>query len=522
MKARWTVRLAGLVVLAIIPLTIFQPVLAAPSSGEVKTVAPMWGNGIPIPYLEITQGSDWMHLLYDYLVFQNVEGELAPELSLAHKWEMSPDGLTWTFYIRKGVKFHDGVELTAKDVKFSLELCGLPDSMSTNSSFIRRDVKSIEVKDSYTVVIHCKKPAIFLPDILSTGPGLDGMIVPKDYYEKVGRDQFAKRPIGTGPYKWHSQLAGSFIKLEATERHWLYGVPKYKYMTYLVIPEESTQLAMLRAGEADIARISAEAVKGAMGAGLNIVTKANAACVHFLTGAQWTSPVFSDIRFRKALNLAVDKEAIIKHIFEGMARRVVMYPGSDVSAIGGDQGLKPYPYDPKEAARLIKEGGWEGYEFTLVSYPRAGCPEFPRVVETLAGYWQKIGLRPKILMTEYGSWRKLWDEGKTQNQVFGFDGVLSPSLDTLLPKFQDRWYARNKRSTVNNAEVNERFDRINKSLDTAEVSKLLGEIWRWAYDQYAAIPICEIPYKIATTKRIPPWDPGRRRNDLNYLGLIKQ
>ena len=100
---------------------------------------------------------------------------------------------------------------------------------------------------------------------------------------------------------------------------------------------------------------------------------------------QWTSPAFSDVRFRKALNLAIDKEAIMKHLFAGMAKPIATYPGSSVTAIGCDPKLKPYPYDPQEARRLIKEGGWEGYEFTLVSYDRAGCPEFPRRRRGLSG-----------------------------------------------------------------------------------------------------------------------------------------
>ena len=128
----------------------------------------------------------------------------------------------------------------------------------SESAFLRRNVKSIEVKDPYTVVVHCKQPDIFLlSQLLSNLESPAGMIVPKDYYERVGKDEFAKRPIGSGPYKWHSQMLGSFIKLEATERHWRDGVPKYKYMTYLVIPEESTRLAMLKTGEADIMRVSA-------------------------------------------------------------------------------------------------------------------------------------------------------------------------------------------------------------------------------------------------------------------------
>ena len=495
---------------------------AAPPTGEVKSVASVFGNQIPIPYLEITQANDWMHLLYDYLVACEPDGDLSPDLSLASKWEMSRDGLIWTFYLRKGIKFHDGVELTAKDVKFSIEKTMLPESSSTNASFIRRDVKSIEVKDPYTLVITCKKPAIFLAHMLSNMEGLDGMVMPKDYFEKVGKDEFAKRPIGSGPYRFHSQMPGSFVKLEATDKHWRDGVPKYKYMTYLVIPEESTQIAMLKTGEADIARISREAVKDAQSAGLNIVTKENAAVVYLMPNMQWTSPVFSDIRFRKALNLAIDKEAIVKHIFAGLARTIGMYPGSNIKGVGGDPNLKPYPYDPQEAKRLVKEGGWEGYEFTLISYNRAGCPEFPKVVEAAAGYWQQIGLKPKIRITEFAVWRKTMNERKTQNTVHGADDATSPEAGSLVPKFMDRWYFKNPRSRVNIPELNEKFDRMEKSLDIREVSKLLVDVYQYAYDQYSKIPICEIPDKIATTKRIPKWDPGLRRNDRNYLDLIKQ
>ncbi len=522
MKAKRVGSLGGVGLLVIIVLTGYHFALAAPPTGEVKTVAPSFGNQNPIPYLEMSHSNDWMQLLYDHLVGCTPEGKFSPDWGLANKWEMSPDGLTWTFHLRKGVKFHDGVELTAKDVKFSIEQALLPGSLSAESPFLRAAVKSVEMKDPYTVVIHCKKPDIFLPRFLSNTEGTDGMVLPKAYYEKVGKDGFAKRPIGSGPYKWHSQMVGSFIKLEATDKHWRDGVPKYKYMTYLIIPEEVTRLAMLRTGEADIARISRDAVKEVLDAGLNVITKETSLVLIFHPNMQWTSPVFSDVRFRKALNLAIDKEAIIKQIFAGLAKPIATYPGSSISAVGGDPTLKPYPYDPQEARRLIKESGWEGHEFTLVSYPRPGCPEFQKVVEALAGYWGKIGLKPKILMTEYATWRVAWQERKTQNSIHGYEGSFSPDISLLLMQFFEKWYVKNGRSTVNIPELNERFERIERSLDITEISKLLAEIYRYAYDQYLMAPICEIPVKIAATKRIPKWNPGLRRMDNNYYDLIRQ
>ncbi len=522
MKRKWMSLLLGVVVLAMVLSAANEPVMADPPTGEVKTAAPMLGNEVPIPYLEITHANDWIQLLYDPLVGCTPDGKFSPSLGVSNKWELSPDGLTWTFHLRKGVKFHDGVELTAKDVKFSLEQVMLPDSSSADGVILNQLIKSIEMKDPYTVVVHCKQPALFLINFFSNMEGTTGMIIPKDYYEKTGKDQFAKRPIGSGPYRWHSQMTGSFIKLEATEKHWRDGVPKYKYMTYLLIPEESTRIAMLKTGQADITRISRGAVKDAQSSGLNIVTKENGGVVVFTPNMQWTSPAFSDIRFRKALNLSIDRDAIVKHLFGGLAKPLAAYPGSNAFAFGGDVNLKPYPYDLQEARRLIKEGGWEGLEFTLLSYPRTGCPEFQQVVEALAGYWQKIGLNPKIRVSEWAVWRKAWRERKTQNTIHGYDDTTNPDAGAMLTKFEEKWYFKNALSSANMPELNSRFEKIEKSTDLSEISKLMAEIYRIAYDNYLMVTVCEIPDKIATTKRIPSWNTGLRRSDRNYYDLIRQ
>jgi peptide/nickel transport system substrate-binding protein len=515
--------LAGGVVLTMILLTGNQLVVAAPPAGEVKTVASSIGNGTLLPAHELpNHANDWMQLLYDHLVGCNPAGKFTPELGLANKWETSPDGLTWIFYLRKGVKFHDGVELTAKDVKFSIEQVMSPDATVGEAPAFRKDVKSVDIRDPYTVVISLKQPDISLANLLSNIESVSGMVIPKDYYERVGREEFVKHPIGSGPYKFHSQSVGSFLKLEATDKHWRDGVPKYKYMTYTIIPEDSTRLAMLRAGEADIARISRDTVKEALGAGLNIVTKENASVLIFHANMQWTSPVFSDIRFRKALNLAVDKEAIIKQILGGMAKPIATYPGRNISGAGGDLTLKPYPYDPQEARRLIKEGGWEGHEFGLISYPRAGCPEYPLVVEAMAGYWEKVGLKPKIRNSDWSVWVATWRERKCQNTVHGYDSTTTPDVGAIMIKFQEKWdFSTSGRSTVNIPDLNEKFRRMEKSKDVNEISKILAEIYRYAYDNYLMVPMCELSEKIATRKWIPTWNAGIR-NDRNYYELIRQ
>ncbi len=496
--------------------------LAAPSAGEVKIMGPMMGNQIPIPRLELGHANDYMQMLYDPLVGTTPDGQLSTKDGIAWKWEMTPDGLTWTFYLRKGIKFHNDVELTASDVKFSLEQQMLRDAKTSYAGEMRRTIGSIEVKDPYTVVIRCKKPSIFLGDILSNKSSSTGLIIPKNYYEKVGQDPFIRHPVGSGPYKWRSQMVGTDIRLEAVDKHWLYGVPRYKYFTFLVIPEESTQIAMLKTGEGDIARISRANAKDVLNAGLNVILKENAYQIYFAANMQWTSPVFSDIRFRKALNLAIDKEGIMKHILAGMATPYAIYPGRNALTCGADPALKPYPYDPQEAKRLIKEAGYEGYEFDVPNMKRAGVPEMVNVVEAVAGFWQKIGLKPKIFMTDYPAYRERRNARKVQNIVHGFDSTSDAGCGDLMDRFANNYYSKEEWAIVQSKYLDERFDKIYRSLDIAEVARLAGEITRYAYDQYLLVPICEVPDVIATTKRVPKWNPGTRRLDRNYYDLIRE
>ncbi len=521
MKARWVGFFFEATLLTIFLLMGYQFGVAAPSE-ELTIVTPMIGYEIPLSWEEQTNSNDYMKLLYDPLIGTTPGEKASTGMGLAEKWEMSPDGLTWTFRVRKGAKFHDGVEVTAKDAKFTMERLMGPDSRAINKGLLRDVIKSLEVKDTYTLVVQCKKPYLFLPESLTDIAGPFGSIMPKDYYERVGRDKFVKNPVGSGPYKWHSQIPGSFIKLEATDRHWRDGAPRYKYVTFRIIPEESTQIAMLKTGEADIVRIGRESVKDVQDAGFQVVSKKNSAMVVFQFNGQWDAPGFSDIRLRKALNLAVDREAMIKHIFGGRARLTATYPGANISGVRGVPALKPYPYDPGEARRLIKEGGYEGFEFPVPSYVRAGCPELPRVVEAACGHWEKVGLKPKIYNIDVAKFLELRRNQKVKGHVQVTNTTTSPSLSSILMLFRDNLSSTMPMTLVKDPKADEMLERAERSLDPAEVEKIVVGLYGYIYDNYVWIPICDIDDEIATSKRVPKWEPGNRRNDRNFNDIIRQ
>jgi len=134
-------------------------------SGELRIALAFLGGQRFIPWLDVVSGGikQYMMLIFDYLVGCTDDGQLDPTGGIAQKWEQAPDKMSWTFWLRKGVTFHDGTEVTAADVKFSLESLFTPQTTAGLLGPVRTAFKSLEIADSYTVVIHLKQPAIFLP-----------------------------------------------------------------------------------------------------------------------------------------------------------------------------------------------------------------------------------------------------------------------------------------------------------------------------------------------------------------------
>ena len=209
--------------------------------------------------------------MYDSLIgFDLEKGGVGP--GVAERWELSPDGLAWTFYLRPGQTFHNGDKLTAEDVKFSLERQMGPGSLASAAASMRRTIKSIEVVDDLTVRLHTTSPQIGLPAGLSRAVAPEGAIMPKAYIERVGEEEFRKKPIGSGPWKFVRNVPGDRIEFTAvTTPHWR-GQPHFKDLVLLLVPEESTRVAMVRTGEAAIASIGPETMVGASRAGLEVLS----------------------------------------------------------------------------------------------------------------------------------------------------------------------------------------------------------------------------------------------------------
>jgi peptide/nickel transport system substrate-binding protein len=279
---------------------------------------------------------------------------------------------------------------------------------------------------------------------------------------------------------------------------------------------------MLKTGEADVISVSRERSPELKEAGFHIFTKSRWSILGMYFHEQWRPEVpISKLKVRQALNLAINRKELAQYVFAGMAAPAVAYPIPS-RAPGADQALEPYPYDPEKAKQLLKEAGYpNGFEITMYSYPRADVPEMPRFIEAVAGYFEEIGVKAKIIPTEYASYRK---------KRLGFDlpgqmGALAApnrplagfvSLMRILVQSNGRF------TSMKDPEMDRMIEQMEGTLDEAEAQQHLTEIYRYLYQHYNHLSVVDLDLPYATSKEITKWDLGGAVWDQNFLYLVRQ
>jgi peptide/nickel transport system substrate-binding protein len=352
------------------------------------SLAPTWFEPAETPPL-ITPFMLY-YALHDALVKPMPGNPLGP--SLAESWTASSDGLVYEFVLRRGVKFHNGDPFTPDDVKFSFERY-----RGVAAKTFKTRVAAVDVVDPHRVRFRLKQP---WPDFmtfygtLATGAG---WIVPRKYVERVGDDGFKKAPVGAGPYRFVSFTPGVEVVLEANEQYWR-KVPSVKRLVFKSVPEESTRLAMLKRGEADVAYsirgVLAEELKRTSGLTLRPTYMPWTQWMSF-TVEQWDakSP-WRDRRVRLAANLAIDRQAINAAEFLGLSR----ITGSIIPHQFDFHWAAPaYAFDPAKARQLLAEAGYpNGVDGGTVTSDMV----YTSLAEAVANYLGAVGIRLKVTPME--------------------------------------------------------------------------------------------------------------------------
>jgi peptide/nickel transport system substrate-binding protein len=507
------IALVSLLCAALLTLAWWSPAPAQPRS-ELTVALSSFSTEVLDPVLGGHIVKYYLSLIFDYLVGSTPDGQPSPQGGLATRWEHSPDYKRWTFHLRRGVRFHNGDEATSEDVKFSLQRALGKRSTTGYAGPLRALIQDIETPAPDRVVIVTKAPTLIIPTYLSRSLSTEGMVLPKKYIEAVGDDAFARKPVGSGPYRFVEQVTGSHIKLAAVDTHFRTGAPRFKQVTFKLVPEETTRIALLRRGEVDIADVSRERVKELEREGFPIMHRRDEAILHMwwvLTPDGWAAPM-KDRRVREALNLAIDRNEIAQAIFAGGATPAAVPFG--LSWSWPDIGFKPtpdmaYPHDPARARKLLAEAGvGGGFPMDVYAFQLPGLPEGRAFAEAVAGYWDKIGVKTKLIPVDYPAFRKLWVDRKAPGSV-GYYNIANRDWIGTYALLEKQAHGKSRPTdTVNDAEIDAMIAQVMSQTDRDRIGALMRNIFARLRSEHYGVPVVYLHSPYATSKTLGKWNPG--------------
>jgi len=422
---------------------------------------------------------------------------------LAESWEFGEDGSTITFELRRDVAWADGAPCTARDVRFTWLL-----QTDTTIAWSGRDLKDrisdVEVIDDYTVRFHFTRR---YPNQLMDAN--DGVIVPEHLLKGVPRDRFdthpfGRRPVGNGPFELKEWASHQYIELVPNPNYYEKGKPRLRRVVFRIVPDELSQLTQLKAGEIDcMESIPSDAVAELEKNYKDIrMYKYPSRRVTYIAWNE-KDPLFADREVRRALTMAIDRKAIIETLMNGMAVECTSPMSPLIWAY--DASIEPLPFDPEEAARILRDRGWSDTDADGV-LDKEGKPfEFEMItnhtsllrvdIMTMAqAYLKEIGVKVDVRPLE---WNHFIDKVK----VSDFSScVLGWGLGTKADLSQ-LWHSSSSaaggynRVYYHNAEVDSLIDLARNTLDTEKARQLWCRCQRIIYDDQPFTFIA-IPYEI--------------------------
>ncbi|MDE0121166.1 MAG: ABC transporter substrate-binding protein [bacterium] len=472
--------------------------------------------------------------MYEYLLCRDYQtGDVVQGSGqLAETWSHNADFTQFTFVLRKGVQFHDGWgELTSADVKFSFELSVLEDSRNPNRpDFI--GISSIDTPDEYTVILNLENPNPNMPNFLNEViPAMP--IVSKTYVETVGRDEASFRPIGTGPFEFHSHELDISVAFETVDNHWRV-TPGIEIIEVRVVNEQATMAAMMDAGEAqmapttfdDIPRLEADP-------NLKVVSLSGVRFPSVYLPGQYLEPKYdpektppwatdddeSNIKVRQALSLAIDRQEIIDFLFGGRGST----EGACVQSFwpttaGYNPDCEVDAYDPDAAKALLAEAGYPDPSQLVIPVDFAEHPQLTytgAVMQAVAQQWQaSLGVQIEATQTDFRTYQALsGNEGAYAAFVYS-----APFFDT--PCVLLGYYTRTGDFFSYTGESEELNDLINTCVQQIfpdDLAEAEGAVFDYIYDRMLGIPIGYVDSVLAFADNLDwiglpaPWNPYMTR-----------
>ncbi len=345
---------------------------------------------------------NYFYNLYDSLTRWDAALQLQP--GLATSWRAVND-TTWEFTLRPGVKFHDGSPLTAEDVRATIERNLVPGKTVVTAGFTT--IESVQAATPKLVRVVTRKPDPLLPVRLAQ---MGSQILPARLTTDEGAKELARRPIGSGAYRFVEWVKDERLIMEANRDWWGWEgrAPAIARVLWRAIPDDFPRLVALEKGDADIVTsVPPDRIKSiAEGRNTRVVSVPSTRTVEFNINS--TQPPLSDKRVRQALHYALDVPAIIRSLFAGLGRPLA--GGLADTEFGYNPALKPYPHDPARARALLTEAGSPGGIDVTLHAGMGTMVNDKQLLEVIADMWAKVGIRARVAMMEMGARQRMVNE----------------------------------------------------------------------------------------------------------------
>ena len=460
--------------------------------------------------------------MFDGLVTRTTDGRVVLELAES---ATLVDDTTWEFVLKKGVTFHNGEDLTAEDVKFTFDRIisengiDYPEPHTSPRKGLIAPLESVEIVDDYTVRFHLSGPWPVAMQMF-----VHQQIVPKDYFEEVGNEGFIKAPVGCGPFKFVEASSGlDQIVMERFDDYYggaeelpPVGPAFLDRVIFKVMPEVSTRVAALRAGEVNIIASVPSHMIPVLATDPSVQVVSGPSTAPAWMEMNVNQPPLDDVRVRLAMNYAVDVDTILETLFGGLG---IVLPGP-LSPYNNfaDNTLEPYGYDPDKALELLAEAGWtdsdedgildkDGKKFTFAI---DAFPVHKAKAEAVAGQLQALGIDATVrVWGDWGVMSKLLLAGERTSYL----GTWGDSAFDPVGHFEAKWHTlvegtgkgRGNFSTYSNPRVDELIEAGEVEPDVEKRHKIYNEAQQIVYAEAPAVFLFLPDTLEASTSNVQNW-----------------
>ncbi|MSQ26303.1 MAG: ABC transporter substrate-binding protein [Dehalococcoidia bacterium] len=420
---------------------------ARATTAPVATVAPT-ATPIPVPTGQIrfavstlltqdtvpnvTSMRRYLDPMYDYIMGTTVEGKPDTTNGFITAFQVSPDGKSWTLKVRDNVLYHNGDKASSADVKYTVNYY-IADPRIAGAGELKALLASMDTPDATTVIANLNSANLFFHiNFLAIG-NMTGYLQPKTYGEAKGDVEFRKSPVGSGPFKFKENKIGESISYEAQDRHWYYGVPRFKSVQYMVVPEEASRVALLRTRAAEVVEASRNSAPGLKTDNYKLFTKEGAYVAYVNLHQQWQegNPL-GNADVRRAMSLAIDRKTLVDTFLKGLGKPTIDYPVVDWDIAYKEHAVPAF--DLTRAKALMAQAGFaSGFEIDAYVTPYQALPEGQEIMEAILVAWGQIGIKATRIPTDLPTYLTRWNARTfTKPTVGGVLNIAKRPIATVL------------------------------------------------------------------------------------------